>query len=104
MFNMITDITFNKHINIYYMTYKDALEPKIWLKMRNRDNRYNSLIIIYGRHIYDNKGWRNATSNIIHFQKLFRRYIKKREKHELAIILHNTILTNDVKWYISKYI
>ena len=21
MFNMITDITFNKHINIYYMTY-----------------------------------------------------------------------------------
>lgn len=104
MFNIITDITFNKHINIYYMTYKDSLEPKIWLKMRNRDNRYNSLIIIYGRHIYDNKGWRNATSNIIHFQKLFRRYIKKREKHELAIILHNTILTNDVRWYISKYL
>ena len=64
-----------------------------------------SLIIIYGGSIRDTcMGWRNATPNIIKFQKNVKQYLKYKKWITLICLAHQTKLNTDIISHIKLFI
>ena len=104
---IITSMSYDDHNEYKYICSGPNTPAYSWSENRTISNSCKVIIIIYGGSLLSIYGWRNATKDIIQFQRKFKEAILKKRierKYQVVFCLNKTILNNDLQRLITSYI
>ena len=107
MRGIITSMRYDIHNEHKYICSGPNTHAYKWLTSRMISNSYKAIIIIYGGSLRSIYGWRDATKNIIQFQRKCKEAILKKRierKYQVLLCLNQTIGNNDLQRLITSYI
>lgn len=107
MRGIITSMRYDVHNEQKYICSGPNTRAYKWLNNRMISNSYKAIIIIYGGSLRSIYGWRDATKNIIQFQRKCKEAILKKRierKYQIILCLNQSIVNSDQQRLIMSYI